>query len=169
MSADQNLNGSMGSSQDFHARMSATRARWQESMEVELACTGKLLGCIAVYDPIGSCWRTSQVCLTGGLAEFSETWPKSGVMRNGIAIERRTSERLRSGSECLYLPTPQAIDWKGTSYKCCKGRTVGHLKHWTHGTALALHSESGESSWPNPELSEWLVGLPNGWTDLSCG
>src|SRR5688572_21555650 len=46
----------------------------------------------AKYDRRSSSWRTSQACLlalagnqAGGLAEFSETWPRSGLMRSGIA------------------------------------------------------------------------------------
>ena len=89
-------------------------------------------------------------------------------MRNGIAYRPLTLERRPSETACSRLPTPQSIDWKGTSEALShKFRKTGHLKHWTHGTPLALHSESGRSSWPNPELSEYLVGLPRGWTDLS--
>ena len=44
---------------------------------------------LARFDPVGSCWRTAQTCLgsTGDvtLAEFSETWPRSGTMRSGTA------------------------------------------------------------------------------------
>src|SRR5262245_11600711 len=32
----------------------------------------------AHYDPASSSWRTSQVCLDGALATWSETWPRAG-------------------------------------------------------------------------------------------
>jgi hypothetical protein len=42
---------------------------------------------LANYDPASSSWRTSQFCLDGALTEFSETWPRSGLMRNGTAYQ----------------------------------------------------------------------------------
>src|SRR4051812_35569144 len=37
------------------------------------------------FDRATSSWRTSQLCLDGDLAEFSETWPRAGMTRSGIA------------------------------------------------------------------------------------
>src|SRR3990167_4135600 len=39
---------------------------------------------LANYDHATSSWKTSQLCLNGTLAEWSETWPKSGMTRNGM-------------------------------------------------------------------------------------
>jgi hypothetical protein len=62
------------------------------------------------------------------------------------------------------LPTPQAIDAKGSCAKLSHKRwTTFHLKHWVHGTALAIHSSSGRSSWVNPQFAEWLMGFPRMW------
>lgn len=62
------------------------------------------------------------------------------------------------------LPTPQSMDAKGYSEKLKhKFRKTGHLKHWVHGTLLAIHSVTGVSSWPNPMLCEWMMGFPRLW------
>src|SRR5882724_12133256 len=37
----------------------------------------------ASYDRATSSWRTSQACLVSGWEPFSETWPRSGMMRSG--------------------------------------------------------------------------------------
>jgi DNA (cytosine-5)-methyltransferase 1 len=39
----------------------------------------------ASYDPATSSWRTWQRSLLGGWSEFSETWPRAGMTRNGTA------------------------------------------------------------------------------------
>lgn len=75
------------------------------------------------------------------------------------------SKRHTKGSDRFGLPTPQAMDAKGYSTALQhKYRKTGHLKHWTHGTALAIHSRSGKSSWPKPEFTEWMMGFPRSWT-----
>jgi hypothetical protein len=57
---------------------------------------------LAKYDRVTSSWRTSQLCFTGELSEFSETWPRSGLVVAGtvslpVQLERRTDE-TESGS-----------------------------------------------------------------------
>src|SRR5260370_36533659 len=37
------------------------------------------------YDQKSSFWRTCQVCLVPDLEQFLGTWPRSGLMRNGVA------------------------------------------------------------------------------------
>lgn len=63
----------------------------------------------AWYDPSTSSWRTWQRSLVEGWAPFSETWPRAGMTRNGIAYRRaplvhRTSETESSSS--VMFPTP---------------------------------------------------------------
>lgn len=84
-----------------------------------LACRAKALGLkvskaaygestpvlLAKFDRAMSLWKTSQLCLEGGLAEFSETWPRSGMMRNGIAYQLLPLAPLTSEIECGLLPT----------------------------------------------------------------
>src|SRR5882672_1092817 len=63
---------------------------------------------LAKFDPATSSWRTSQHSLEGGLTLFSETWPRSGLMRSGIAYQLpplvRLTDEIVSGSS---LPTPR--------------------------------------------------------------
>ena len=41
----------------------------------------------AWYDPDTHCWKTSQATLVSDSDEFSETWPRSGMTRDGIAYQ----------------------------------------------------------------------------------
>ena len=45
----------------------------------------------ARYDPATRSWKTFQDCLDGASVTFSETWPSSGMTRNGIAYRLPTS------------------------------------------------------------------------------
>src|SRR5579862_8096217 len=49
----------------------------------------RCLGLLANLDRDTLLWRTYQLCLSGGWAEFSQTWPRSGTTRNGRAFRHR--------------------------------------------------------------------------------
>jgi len=63
---------------------------------------------LASLDPVSSSWRTSQHCLVEGLETFSETWPRSGTMRNGIAYLLPPLVPLTDVTDYGLLPTPCA-------------------------------------------------------------
>ena len=64
----------------------------------------------ARYDPEASSWRTSQVSFMEELNTFSETWPRSGSMRNGQVFEHQTLARPTVGSGFLSWPTADTND-----------------------------------------------------------
>ena len=56
----------------------------------------RLCDLLATFSPDTSSWRTSQTCFLAlakneadGLAEYSETWPSAGIMRNGKTYRRQ--------------------------------------------------------------------------------
>jgi hypothetical protein len=65
-------------------------------------------GSLAKYDRASSSWRTCQLSLFGGLDEFSETWPRWGMMRAGECWALSTPELLTGGSGSGLWPTPRA-------------------------------------------------------------
>ncbi len=148
---------------------------------------------LARFDPNTSSWRTSQLCLDGALSEFSETWPRSGLMRSGIAYRLPPLVRLIGEIECGSWPTPTPTGMERSSKHT---RPFGSLKDaakmfptptstdwkrvpmteyyaWkpiTHGTPdtcaqAACRATNGGSL--NPTWVEWLMGFPLGWTDCS--
>lgn len=64
----------------------------------------------ASYDPTSRSWRTSQVTFLSGLEMFSETWPTSGMMRNGVCFRREAWEPPIAETASLSWPTPTATD-----------------------------------------------------------
>jgi hypothetical protein len=96
----------MSSAEASPARISASQA-----LERGLRASGADYGLstpelLANYDPASSSWRTSQHCLVEGLTEFSETWPRSGMMRSGIAYQLPPLVRLTDATEFGLWPTP---------------------------------------------------------------
>src|SRR5690606_15729147 len=68
---------------------------------------------LARYDRATQSWRTWQRCLVEGWAKYSETWPRSGMTRNGIAYQLPTLAHLTDATESGLWPTPSARDGKG--------------------------------------------------------
>jgi hypothetical protein len=107
-------------------------------------------------------WRTPKCSLDGGLAEFSETWPRWGSMRNGECWERLEWAPPMNGTASGSWPTPVASMSKGSSpaaltRKNGRSRARDRLDH------AVMDIDGGPL---NPEFAEWLMGWPIGLTDL---
>lgn len=136
------------------------------------------IGSFASYDRDSSSWKTSQACLTGELTAFLETWPKSGMTRNGTAYQLAPLVPLTSESGFGYLPTPQASDWfdatvemnlkvihmKENGGERPSGAKIGSSLRWCREFVTEQMRTGGEL---NPEWREVLMGFPIGWTELS--
>lgn len=88
---------------------------------------------LASYDRNTSSWRTSQHCLLAqvngeadGLAEFSETWPSAGMMRNGKTFRRQPWALPIAESASGLWPTPCKSDQGRTSYTANNRIAQGH-------------------------------------------
>ena len=64
----------------------------------------------ASYDQDTCLWRTLQLSFLEELTRFSETWPRSGTMRNGSVYQRRPLVRLTDVTGSSLWPTPVAHD-----------------------------------------------------------
>ena len=124
-----------------------------------LRCGPSLPGSFAWYDPASFSWKTWQVSLWGQLEEFSETWPRSGLMRNGIVCRLPPLVPGISGTGCSSWPIPgQCI------YTTPTADDVGHRKKPYSQGGHSLSYQLGGP--PNPTWQEWLMGFPLGWTDI---
>src|SRR4029453_8767578 len=116
-------------------------------------CGRNLLDSFASLNPDGS-WRKtcqgySQVMLDGSSERFSETWPRAGMTRNGIAYLRVPSAPLTNAIESGSWPTPSASE----------------DKYRLQGSSQQSHSLNGMARGQlNPTWVEWLMGYPRGWT-----
>lgn len=126
-----------------------SRARTSHSLESDLASKVSALvsgatmhASLASYDPASSSWRTSQACLVSGWAEFSDTFPRSGMMRSGTVYQLPPSAPLTDGIGSGLLPTPTTLDWKdGTAESCANVPVNGLLGRAVH-------------MWPTPRAND---------------
>jgi len=94
--------------------------------------------------------------LEGGLSAFSETWPRSGMMRSGTAYQLPPLVRLTDGIASGLLPTPAARDWKDN------GTSPAELNR----NSVTLATIAG--GYLNPMWVEWLMGFPADHTALNA-
>ncbi len=112
---------SMSSAAASHVRTYPAQERAQESTAREADFGQKCTESYARFDPGSHSWKTPQCSFLAGLDEFSETWPKSGIMRFGRAYPRqiakpRTSARGYGYLQCRHMiPTPT----------CCNAPNAG--------------------------------------------
>lgn len=144
-----------------------SRARTLAGQEIEPEWTGREVAygrkspvLWASYDHASSSWRMSQVCLVAllsdqanGLAECSETWPRSGTMRNGIAYQLPPLAPLISETASGLLPTP-------VKYDATPGGPNNHYK----GLGWSAKHSPTSLRWPTPRAND---ALKRGNFDLS--
>ena len=138
----------------FHAKTSVQPEKAQELTESEAECGEKWRGSFTKYDPDSRSWKTHQCSLAGDLDEFSETFPRWGLMRDGECWEQQTLEQTIRGIESgSLLPTPMCHNSKEGAFPSEYNRKT---------PSLATHA-GGKL---NPTWVEWLMGWTLGWTDL---
>lgn len=172
------------SAEGSRVRISASRVLARELRASAAAYGESTPVSLASYNQSTSSWRTSQRCLVGGWSEFSETWPRSGTMRNGIAYQLPPLAPLTDATGFGLWQTPVADDaiertvgkWNSRG----EPKLSAQVKLWP--TPLANDAEKRgaarvgaglplavEQSLANGMLSplwvEWLMGFPIGWTD----
>lgn len=131
--------------------------------------------------------KTSEVSGRSGsamLLEYSASWPKRGMMRNGIVYQLPTAARPTKGNECGYWPTPTVTgnnNRKGMSAKSGDGLATA-VKRFPTPLARDARTFAGNVPMPNhqggrnlsqrvggtlnPRWVEWLMGWPIGWVSL---
>jgi len=152
---------------------------------------------LASFDHVTSSWKTSLRCFIEDWMPFSDPWPRSGMMLNGIAYQLPTLAPLTYGtgfgsSPTHSIPTPTAsdhIERKNTTgalnFATNKAVSLDRwVKMWPTPTVKGNHNRVGASSTSgdglstavkkagsvgalNPTWVEWLMGFPIGHTDLS--
>lgn len=150
-----------------HVRTSATPDAEPDLKAIEADCFSRPFAWFDNSDRESSCWKTWQRCLLGDWIEFSESWPRSGMMRNGTAYRLRPLVPRISGTGYSLLPTPNASD--GNQGGTTQGnRKSPNLSIVVHSLPLNEVIENQEASGSlNPTWVEALMGFPISWTDIS--
>lgn len=154
----------MSSAEGSRVRTSAPQATAMDCRESGRDSGESIPAWLARFDRSSLSWRTSQRCFLEGWATFSETWPRSGMTRNGTAFQLPTLAPLIDGIGFGWWPTPTASDAK----RCSELKLVSLAKraakpgaHWN----FAEHVSAELEGYPHPEFVELLMGFPLGWTD----
>ncbi len=149
--------------EDFHAKTSATQAQAKDLTENEAVFGGSSQESFGRWDRASLSWKTSQLCLIGGLETFSERWPTAGTMRNGRVFQRAQWVQHTCDSECSLWPTPTA-SMDGRRFGIPMHDRSGRYKSSTVSRVQELVRENG---WRiHPHFTEALMGLPLGWTAI---
>jgi hypothetical protein len=100
----------------FPARTSAPQERAQESTGSGQGCGSTWPESLAKYDQDTSTWRTVHSSLLEDSTEFSGTWPKWGLMRDGVSYQQQPLVRhtKETGSGSWPTPTASAMPCEGT-------------------------------------------------------
>ncbi len=114
-------------------------------------------------NPDGSLLRTSQgsaqASLDGSLESSCMTFPRWGILSDGVVGELRTLEPAIEGSESSLLPTITSRDHKGgTVERVENGNPKRALDCEMQVLGLKLQ----------PAFAEWMMGFPPGWTALDA-
>ncbi len=119
----------------------------------------------AFYDPDTCSVKMSQVTFPWASTESSLTLPASGSMSSGQLSRRARWVPHTHASVCTSWRTPRATDGEGSGTKSQRHRygvpdtSIENLKDQVRRiTGLP---------YPNPDLSEWLMGFDPGWTLLA--
>lgn len=121
---------------------------------------------LASLGPDG-CWRKMYqgylaLTLDGSLEEFSETWPRSGMMRSGIVYQLQPLAPLTAEIGYSFLPTIGANEYMGSS----RGRYVGSPLFRGAKMSEGLRTCEKDPIYTHPCFAELAMGFPIGWTDL---
>jgi hypothetical protein len=154
------------------------RAKTFQQQEVETVLTERDPECgatwrelLARYDHVTSLWKTPQCSLLEDYIGFLGTWPRWGLMRDGVSYRQQTAVLPTEETGSGFLPTPVASDCKGgrsntIHYKNQRFVRISQTTGTEFGAKLsgAYQLMTGN---PLPEsFSEWMMGWPLGWTDL---
>lgn len=163
---------SMSFAAAFHAKTLATRERVLDLKALAPAYGPKSSGWFAKLNPDMLSWRTSTHYLDEEWASFSETWPRSGMMRNGSAYPLQPLADPISETGYGLLPTPDAslghspfsplTMWRKLAGEArVSGAKIGSSLKWEPFAAKFLNH-----GWIDPRLSEWMMGFSIGHTAL---
>ena len=149
--------------EDSPAKTSVSRVNKKASRPKGLASGVRSPDLLARYDLNTRLWKTSQHSFLetegDGLEGYSEIWPRSGMMRSGIAYELPTLAHPTKETESGLWPTPTAMTGG-------QGVAPSHLngKHgWNLGASVQdSMSENPSRMWPTPTANEDAAGTPNG-------
>ena len=153
---------SMLSQVDSLVRICHPQEKAQDLMESDQDSGEKWQGSFAKYNPDTHSLRTPQCLLFEDSTEFCAILPKWGLMRDGELWEQQTLVQSTREIESGLSPTPPPPDNWPTPTTPSGGGNCGGSGAYKNAIKNGTHIPHSI----NPNLYEWLMGWPIGWTDL---
>ena len=157
--------------QDSPARTFQSQEKQKVSTENNQDCSLKLFDSFAQFDQNSSSWKTYQRCLLGGWELYLESFPRSGMTVNGIALRLQVLVDCTAEIGSGLWATPVTHngqeggfpgEWRRDSPNLTCEAIIGKpSKSWTKEDFA--NQRRGKL---NPDWVEFLMGYPVGWTDL---
>lgn len=145
---------------DSLARTSALLEKAQELRAAGLDYGGTCTELSERSDPITSLSRIA-LCLESGDSSTSYMdFPKSGMTHSGNVYRAASLDCNNVGKGYISLPTPTA----SAANSSPRGRFFGSPTYRGNYHEYIRDGE-GDGIYPNPELSEALMGFPTSWTE----
>lgn len=146
----------------FPAKTFPWRGGALDSRATDLGYGENLRGSFAKWDRSSSTWKTVQLSLLEDSATFSETWPRSGMTRNGRACLRPTAMPRIYGNGSGYWPTPVASDTGTRTKPYAQGGTALSLAVtiWPTPTVCGNYNRKGASSTSGDGLATAVMTWP---------
>jgi hypothetical protein len=143
--------------------------------KMSVTCSENSLESFARFDRTGRLWKTFPDCSLLSRVNFSVPYcgslPRSGSMWNGECFQQHRWEPSTNEKEFgSLLPTPKAQDGIHPGVSAYKSGQTLHLSAAVmlatpRNTDLPTQLNTGRSL--NPHLVEAMIGVPQGWTDVS--
>jgi hypothetical protein len=153
---------SMSSRVDFPVKICQQQEKAQDLMESDQDSGEKWQGSFAKYNPDTHSLRTPQCLLFEDSTEFCAILPKWGLMLDGELWEQQTLVQSTREIESGLSPTPPPPDNWPTPTTPSGGGNCGGSGAYKNAIKNGTHIPHSI----NPNLYEWLMGWPIGWTDL---
>ena len=128
-------------------------------------CGERWHGLLARYDPNMHSLKTVQCSLFEDLELSLQTWPRWGLMLNGVCWEQTLLEPVITEKEFGYWPTPTATDWKATGKLETLKRQGNNFEAGGQNRPMYHYCRLMNMKMP-VKASETMMLWPPGWTDL---
>jgi len=177
LTADRGEELLMSYLEGFPVRTSAQQDEELASMAHVLDSGWRWHGSFVKYDPDTCSWRTPQCSLLEDSDEFSQTWPRWGLMRDGECLEQSTPALRIEETEFGLWQTPVADDAANRMNGKWNSRGEPKLSAqvmWPTPTVCGNYNRKGASAtsgdglatavrmWPTPMARDWKDSAKSG-------
>lgn len=157
------LENQHSSAEDSPARISHTQGLVTESTETDRGYGTRLCGLSKKFPRGGFSVKMCRLCEREDSRKCSVTFPRLGMMRNGIVTERPGLTPLIKENASSLLPTVTVNTAKNTSLGI--NWNMREKKCHLDGVFMNQHGlKTGERL--QPAFLEWMMGFSIGWTEV---